>query len=937
MAVRYIPTGAATSNLNGNVGIAIAKLVHDEPVTIQLTSVDDNTALRGVVFSSALAINRVLFKLKNIGQGAGTWLLYGCNNFDQYPNHTLTQLLFAPLRTGYEITPSGGFGQEWVVWDFANTTPFKWYFIAHYGSDTPIQTATVTAWEFWNTLDVPVVIGGGDTVVNPGTVIPNNTLETQSYSNLGGSGLRAGPIPVSNSAAFDAAYRSSIFTLDHNYPAANGVHVMYLMLDGYKPTNGIYAWAPNGNSTGNSVVGNWFKFSLRGRSRKITKASLYFAQTSGNGFGSHKWQGSNDNTTWLDLTLETVVVAPASGPQEFIFDRNVGYYKHYRMIGVSGNAGGPTYIGEVEFEISGVPYERGDRRADITVSSNIAPTTGSWSLLFDDLFTSYNPVGAPAWGTSISATGKFVAWSFPRPVLLSAIFWQSGGGSTITAPLTTYVDLGLWDLYGSNNNYDWHTLVGGINRQIYGDVLVDLSALKEPYQFYKLVPQGPNLLHTINNFDDNVLAEFQFDIAAQYAALDLKEPLVPVTQSYNNLGGVGQRSDRHNTATAGAIGLPFDIATNITPYSASYFVSKLFDGVDTVNATTRAFSWAAQTVAGKYIQITWRGLPRIIDGFTWKQSTTASHGIWRFEGSDDGVTWVSLSGDFTLGGVATQVVAFVNTHAYASYRLAGVSGNTSTAPFLNEMTFKTSGLPFEHGDRRNDITATTTVPSHASYSAASYPFTSLIDGDPATNKWRPQAGQNVAGLEMRFVFPYKVRVVKLYWLCDDGSLDAKAMGTWQPQGSDDGTTWTNLGATIAFTHAGASWFAIGDTADGKPFKVFRLLGVSGITETGAYATGACYLIDFDIYPAAASPFEVTFTDESAISIEKPVLSLNLQTRFYDEGQLTLDADALVIGAGTGTFFAVTFTDESQLSVTPTIVGGASNGAPANVQMIINRS
>jgi hypothetical protein len=226
MAVRYIPTTGVTRNINAGVAFQIVAITHDQSGSVQLSSVDDNDALRGVAFASALVINRMIFKLASVGQGAGLWVIYGCNDYDQYPNHTLTQIGTVDIQTSYAID-NGDFDQTWVVADFANATPYKWYFIAKSGTSTPITTARVIAWEFWDKDAIPVDVGGDGT--------------TQSYDNLGGMGLRAGPVVNSNGSAFDAGYGSSIFEFDHNYPAAYGTHVMTLMFDGIRATNGIYA------------------------------------------------------------------------------------------------------------------------------------------------------------------------------------------------------------------------------------------------------------------------------------------------------------------------------------------------------------------------------------------------------------------------------------------------------------------------------------------------------------------------------------------------------------------------------------------------------------------------------------------------------------------------------------------------------------------------
>lgn len=77
----------------------------------------------------------------------------------------------------------------------------------------------------------------------------------------------------------------------------------------------------------------------------------------------------------------------------------------------------------------------------------------------------------------------------------------------------------------------------------------------------------------------------------------------------------------------------------------------------------------------------------IIDEFIWKQQNTATHGVWKFEGSNDNSSWTQIGSDFTLTAGLVQPGGANNT-AYRYYRLRSMSGTRSASPYLYEILFR---------------------------------------------------------------------------------------------------------------------------------------------------------------------------------------------------------------------------------------------------------
>ena len=118
--------------------------------------------------------------------------------------------------------------------------------------------------------------------------------------------------------------------------------------------------------------------------------------------------------------------------------------------------------------------------------------------------------------------------------------------------------------------------------------------------------------------------------------------------------------------------------------------SNLVDGASADNNTDSIFFTGGAAAAGAYLRFDFGASVKIVEA-TWAQSTNASHGVWIWQGCQS--AWAGcqdIGTSFTLGGSApqTQTSLAVNGQGFRYYQLIGVSGTTSSAPWIREITFK---------------------------------------------------------------------------------------------------------------------------------------------------------------------------------------------------------------------------------------------------------
>lgn len=827
------------------------------------------------------------------------------------------------------LVPPDGYYEYEYLYEWPNLPPQAYGVEIRgvYGTGTiPPNGTQFVEFQFWDdgTPTPPSPGGGGDPPVPPSYEIPYEDLETQSYENLGGSGVRT--IPNSSAANGGSAGIVPLqFDVSSTFPDKDSIYGdPFRLLQYTNSTNILYAWRSNIQVSGDSVdlTGCYVEFKFRGFVRKITKTRINYAKEGYTSEPTFRFIGSNDGETWVNLT-EEFSLADSNNSRvntEVDFIESEDRFKHIRFVCVSGFLPQyetyPIYIFYIEFEISGVPWEKGDRRSVLSIESNIAKYSvgaqgGSAANMFDNLFnTAFDGTSWWYWVSSGNGPGSYALITFPSPIKLRSFLWFSDASN----PSNATFNQGEWVLQGSNNKYNWHDLKT-FTRESIADVKQPSIVIEGellPYKFYKLLCTGGSAWNTTQS---EANFEWQFDIEGVYNEPPPVEPLVEETMSYNNLGGSGSRADGLEAGYTNINNLSswtLEISTTFT-FNSTRNLTRLIDGTANNNSVAYAFAWLEQGVAGKEIRFSMRGRPRVIDEFTWKQSVIGSHGIFKFQGSNDGEEWDTLADDFELGVETVQVVSFENTERYYHYRLLGVSGTTDDNPWLQEITFRISGLPFEKGARVNLMKISTDLAMYASDSASTYKIENLIDGTyGSTNAaalpgygWRPATNQNVTGKHITFEFPYQVRVIGIYLLQSGDNSELRPAGTWAVMLSDDGEEWETVG-TIELEVAGGQGWHSGPEAKGKPARYLRLFGLEGSTDLSARYWRE---FEFEFALPQDDPFEVDFIDDGEFYAEVTDVSWeNLSTNFIDDGELYVDITV------TGESFDVNLTDKTELLV-----------------------
>jgi hypothetical protein len=178
----------------------------------------------------------------------------------------------------------------------------------------------------------------------------------------------------------------------------------------------------------------------------------------------------------------------------------------------------------------------------------------------------------------------------------------------------------------------------------------------------------------------------RYPTAASVAA---KQDMPEGAPAYTNSGGQGDRTALISVSSSPslfALGEPSRLVDGREDNAADAYVS---------------FSGGATLTGAQYIIFDFGyRTEKLITEARWRQSDENTHGVWRWQGSNDGATWENIGGTFTLGGgvrpgpgLDTQTVHTelgANVTPYNLYRLLSVSGTTSSS-FIREVDFKITG------------------------------------------------------------------------------------------------------------------------------------------------------------------------------------------------------------------------------------------------------
>ena len=149
------------------------------------------------------------------------------------------------------------------------------------------------------------------------------------------------------------------------------------------------------------------------------------------------------------------------------------------------------------------------------------------------------------------------------------------------------------------------------------------------------------------------------------------------TPSYANAGGTGNRTSI------------ITFSKSDPTWSWGGTASKIIDGDTTSNGQ---FFFGGVSLSSS-IWMQWdfgAGNQVLITEAKFYQQNSTAQGTWQWQGSNDGSTFANIGSSFALGTAATQTITALsgNTTKYRIYRMVGVSGSTSTGPWVYEMEFQ---------------------------------------------------------------------------------------------------------------------------------------------------------------------------------------------------------------------------------------------------------
>ena len=161
----------------------------------------------------------------------------------------------------------------------------------------------------------------------PGLLKPASN--STSYANAGGTGNRTSSITVTG----DAPVTGTLSTM----------------------VDGSQSGTIDGNN-GVAVSGTNLRFDFgSGQSKVITEAKFY--ADNGTAEGTWKWQGSDDASSWTDVSASFSLVGATSGAVIGDMSANTTGYRYYQMLGVSGSMASVStpFWREFEFKIADAP------------------------------------------------------------------------------------------------------------------------------------------------------------------------------------------------------------------------------------------------------------------------------------------------------------------------------------------------------------------------------------------------------------------------------------------------------------------------------------------------------------------------------------------------------------------------------------------------------
>jgi hypothetical protein len=172
-----------------------------------------------------------------------------------------------------------------------------------------------------------------------------------SYNNPGGKGDRLALITVTTNAVIGGGTPSNL---------VNGLNVA-------NNTTASMWW--NSGQTGRRLT-----FYFNGLSKTIQEAKWY--QNGPANHGNWKWQGSNDNINFTDISASFLLNAGGAGDPIGDLTANTAGYLYYSMLQISGVTDSGPWIWEIEFKIDAGPAVAVTGTIAATEAGDVVSATG---------------------------------------------------------------------------------------------------------------------------------------------------------------------------------------------------------------------------------------------------------------------------------------------------------------------------------------------------------------------------------------------------------------------------------------------------------------------------------------------------------------------------------------------------------------------------------
>lgn len=208
----------------------------------------------------------------------------------------------------------------------------------------------------WTDIGSSFTLGGGLTQTQ--TQLNGNTTKYIYYQLLGVSGSFAVLSTFINEAEFKIDVTDQVKTyLNSTYSYGNRTGTITVSSDFLSANPSGFVDGLNQTNytkfSGTNPAGHYIKFDF-GTALCITEA-IYFQQNT-TASGTWKWQGSNDESNWIDIG-SPFSLGGATREVLTELSTNVTEYRYYRLLGTGGTTNTSVYLYEFIFQISSVFVE----------------------------------------------------------------------------------------------------------------------------------------------------------------------------------------------------------------------------------------------------------------------------------------------------------------------------------------------------------------------------------------------------------------------------------------------------------------------------------------------------------------------------------------------------------------------------------------------------